>query len=224
MSIKNIAIRYGISTFGLILVALGVALSIKSNLGIAPPSCPPTVLNLRWGGISVGTFTWISHLFFILVQLLILRKDFKASYLMQIPAAFVFGYLCDGAIWLMDAGNFSASYPVQILLSLAAVLITAIGIKIEIMGGGWVLAGDMTAEVISMVARKPFGTVKVFFDLTLVALTCLFAYICFANPFGDGTVFIVREGTIILAVLTGICMRFTDPVMDRLIGPLVPEK
>ena len=57
MNIKNIAIRYGISTAGLILVAIGVGISIKSNLGIAPPSCPPTLMNLRFTGISVGTFT-----------------------------------------------------------------------------------------------------------------------------------------------------------------------
>ena len=48
MTLKDISIRYGISTLGLIFVALGVGISIKSNLGIAPPSCPPTILNLRW--------------------------------------------------------------------------------------------------------------------------------------------------------------------------------
>ena len=103
MKIKDILVRYGISTLGLVIIAFGVAVSIKSNLGISPPSCPPTILNLRWTGISVGTFTWIMHLLFILLQVALLRKDFKLSYLMQIPAAFVFGYLCDAFIWMLDA-------------------------------------------------------------------------------------------------------------------------
>ena len=47
MKIKDILVRYGISTLGLIIVAFGVAVSIKSNLGISPPSCPPTIFNLR---------------------------------------------------------------------------------------------------------------------------------------------------------------------------------
>ena len=51
MNLRNISIRYGISTLGLVIIALGVGISIKSNLGIAPPSCPPTILNLteRYG-------------------------------------------------------------------------------------------------------------------------------------------------------------------------------
>ena len=48
MNFKDIAVRYGISTAGLVLIAMGVGLSIKSNLGVAPPSCPPTILNLQW--------------------------------------------------------------------------------------------------------------------------------------------------------------------------------
>jgi uncharacterized membrane protein YczE len=34
---------------------------------------------------------------------------------------------------------------------------------------------------------------------------------------------VIREGTLILALLTGICMRFTDPLIDKLFGPLVPR-
>ena len=36
---NNIVVRYLVATLGLILVALGVALSLKSNLGTAPVSC-----------------------------------------------------------------------------------------------------------------------------------------------------------------------------------------
>ena len=224
MKAKDILIRYGISTFGLILVALGVGISIKSNLGIAPPSCPPTILNLRWTGITVGTFTWMMHLVFILVQLLILRKDFKLRYLMQIPAAFVFGYMCDASIWLFDAiASPATNYLVQILLSLGAVVLTAIGIKLEVLGEGWILAGDMTTAVLAKVTKAPFGTVKVLFDIALVALTAVFAWFAFGLLTGNGATVVIREGTLILAFLTGLCMRVTDPWMDKLFGPLVPR-
>ena len=71
----NFFVRYGISTLGLIVVALGVGLSIKSNLGIAPLSCVPTVLSLRWSAISIGTFTWGFNLLFIVLQAAILRTQ-----------------------------------------------------------------------------------------------------------------------------------------------------
>ncbi len=224
MKLKDILIRYSISTLGLILIALGVGISVKSNLGIAPPSCPPVILNLKWTHISVGTFTWISHLFFILLQVILLGKEFKLRYLMQIPAAFVFGYLCDGAIWLFDALNApSTNYLIQILLCLLSVFITAIGIKIEVIGEGWILAGDMIVAVMSQVAKTPFGTVKVLFDVALVVLTALFSWVAFGLLTGNGVTVVIREGTLILAFLTGLCMRVTDPLLDRFIGPWVPK-
>ncbi len=221
MKTKELVQRYSISTLGLVLVALGVGLSIKSNLGIAPPSCPPTLLNLKWTGVSVGTFTWMMHLLFILVQLAILRKRFKLRYLMQIPAAFVFGYLCDGAIWLFHSIEAPATqYAVQILLSLASVVVTAIGIKLEVLGDGWILAGDMTTAILANESRKPFGTVKVLFDITLVAVTALLAWIFFGHLTGNGSTVVIREGTLILAILTGLCMRVTDPLLDKLFRPV----
>lgn len=224
MKIRNILVRYGISTLGLIIVALGVGLSIKSNLGISPPSCPPTIFNLAWPALSVGTFTWIMHLVFILLQFLLLRKDFKLSYLMQIPAAFVFGYLCDVFIWLFDAiAAPSTDYAVQMLLCLVSVPITAVGIKLEVLGEGWILAGDMTTAVLGRVSGKPFSTVKVLFDMALVLLTAAFAWFAFGKLTGNGFTVVIREGTLILAFLTGICMRFTDPLLDKLFAPVVKK-
>lgn len=224
MKLKNIAIRYGISTLGLIIVALGVGISIKSNLGISPPSCPPTILNLRWTGISVGTFTWMMHLVFIATQALILGKRFQLRYLMQIPAAFVFGYMCDAAIWLFDAiSNPATNYLVQILLSLASVVLTAIGIKLEVVGKGWILAGDQIVAVLAEVLRKPFSSMKIIVDVALVVITAAFAWFSFGLLTGNGTTVVIREGTLILALLTGICMHFTDRYVEKVFGPLVPH-
>ena len=221
MKAKELGLRYGISTLGLILVALGVGISIKSNLGIAPPSCPPTILNLRFTAISVGSFTWMMHLLFILIQWIILGKRFKLKYLMQIPAAFVFGYMCDGAIWLFDSIQAPATnYAVQILLSLAAVVVTALGIKLEVLGRSWILAGDMTTAILADEVKKPFGTVKVIFDVALVAITALLAWIFFGLLTGNGSTVVIREGTLILAILTGLCMRVTDPLLDKLFRPI----
>ena len=224
MKLKNIAIRYGISTLGLIIVALGVGISIKSNLGISPPSCPPTILNLRWTEISVGTFTWMMHLVFIAIQALILRKRFQLRFLMQIPAAFVFGYMCDAAIWLFDAiSNPATNYAIQVLLSLASVVLTAIGIKLEVVGNGWILAGDKIVAVLADVLHRPFGSMKIIVDVTLVVLTAAFAWFSFGLLTGNGSTVVIREGTLILAFLTGICMRFTDRYVEKIFGPLVPQ-
>ncbi|MBR1407020.1 MAG: hypothetical protein IJ578_08860 [Bacteroidales bacterium] len=221
-TLKNIMIRYGVATFGLILVAIGVALSLKSNLGTAPVSCPPAVLNLKWGAISVGTFTWMMHIIFILTQMILLGRKFKAEYLMQIPAAFVFGYLCDAAIWACQ-GIPAATYAARMALCLASVLLTAVGIHIEVIAGAWILAGDKLTDVIAQVSGTKFSNVKIVIDVVLVLLSAGFAWLSFRSFFGDGTDIVIREGTLILALLTGLCMKLTDPLVDRLFFPILKK-
>ena len=185
MAKNNIAARWLVGTLGLVLIAFGVALSLKSNLGTAPPSCPPAVLNLQWGAISFGTFTWMMHLLFIAAQMAMRRKVLDVHYLVQLAAAFVFGYLCDGCIWLLKDVEIT-SYLLKIVLILAAVLLTAIGIRLEVIGKTWILAGDKVVDVFSEVTGIKFSNAKIGEDVLLVALSAAFAWICFGSPFGHG--------------------------------------
>ena len=222
MKAGNILIRYGISTLGLVIVALGVGLSIKSNLGIAPLSCIPTVLSLRWPEISVGTFTWGFNLLFIVLQACILRKDFKWAHVLQVIPILIFGYLVDGAIWLFDALNAPAThYWMQLLLCLAAVVLTAVGIRLELVGKGGILPADSLLNVITQRTKAKFSTIKVVMDVVLVAITAILALVFFARLTGNDTTNVIREGTVIQAVLTGLCMKLTDPLLNRIFEPLV---
>ena len=214
---KDFLRRYGISTLGMIVVALGVGVSIKSNLGIAPLSCIPTVLSLEYTHISIGTFTWAFNLLFIFVQAILLGKDFKWKHVLQVIPIFLFGYMIDGAVWLFDALNAPATnYAIQILLCLAAVVLTAVGIRLEVVGQGWILPADNTIHVITERYHFKFSTVKVVMDVTLVAITAILAFVFFSRLDGNGTTVVIREGTLIQAVLTGLCMKLTDPLIHRL--------
>lgn len=215
MKSGSILSRYVIATAGLVLIALGVAMSLKSNLGTAPISCPPAIFNLRWGRISVGVFTWITHFVYIAFQAAVLRRNFKLSYLMQIPAAFFFGYLCDGCIWLLKDVQLT-SYLARMLFCLMTIVVTAAGLRLELMGKVWMLAGDKTIEVMASVLSKKVSVVKVAFDFLMVLTAAVFGIVCFGNLLGDGNVVIIREGTLTLALLTGPCMRITDPLLKRL--------
>ena len=88
-------------------MAFGVAFSIKADLGTSPISSVPYVVSL-FAPLTVGTATIVMHCVFILLQILILRKDYHPIQLMQLPAAFFFGYLTDPG----RAGrNCGCSYP-----------------------------------------------------------------------------------------------------------------
>ena len=222
MAKKHIAARWLVGTLGLVLIAFGVALSLKSNLGTAPPSCPPAVLNLKWTAISFGTFTWMMHLLFIAAQMAMRRKVLDVHYLVQLAAAFVFGYLCDACIWVLHGVEIT-SYLMKIVLILAAVLLTAVGIRLEVIGKTWILAGDQVVDTFSAVTGIKFSNAKIGEDILLVTLSAAFAWICFGSPFGHGEEIVIREGTLILAALTGLCMKLTDPLVDKVFNPLLHE-
>lgn len=219
---NSLLVRYGISTLGLLVVALGVGLSIKSNLGIAPLSCIPTVLSLRFTHISVGTFTWMFNLLFIVLQACILRKDFRWEHMLQVLPIFIFGYMVDGAIWLFDALQSPATnYVAQILLCLGAVVLTAVGIRLEVVGQGWILPADNTLYIITIRTHARFSVVKILMDVSLVVITVLLALWFFGLLTGNGQTMVVREGTLIQALLTGACMHLTDPLLNRWLEPVV---
>ena len=222
MAKNNIAARWLVGTLGLVLIAFGVALSLKSNLGTAPPSCPPAVLNLKWTAISFGTFTWMMHLLFIAAQMAMRRKVLDVHYLVQLAAAFVFGYLCDACIWLLHGVEIT-SYLMKIVFILVAVLLTAVGIRLEVIGKTWILAGDQVVDTFSAVTGIKFSNAKIGEDILLVALSAAFAWVCFGSPFGHGEEIVIREGTLILAALTGLCMKLTDPLVDKVFKPLLHE-
>lgn len=225
---NRIGIRYAIATVGLMLVAVGVAFSINSNLGTAPISCPPYVLSL-WGGLSVGEWTVCMHLFFLAIQLVLLRKKFEARYLHQLVASLLFGVLTDVSIWAFSsfiphnlAGKFG--------LALLSLVVTALGISLEVASDAWMLAGEMTTLAISTVLRKPFPRVKVAFDVVLVLAASIGSFFLFHNLFGCGAYtglmdsllartegVVIGIGTILSAFLTGTFMHLTDPLAVKIV-------
>ena len=65
--------RYLLLCAGLAVMAFGVAFSIKASLGTSPISSFPYVISVITP-LTVGNATILMHCFFILLQLLILRK------------------------------------------------------------------------------------------------------------------------------------------------------
>lgn len=226
--VRNVFRRYVVATVGLMFVAMGVALSIIPNLGTAPLSCPAYVLNLRWPAISVGTFTLIVNTTLILVQLLLWRSKFRASYLMQIVASAIFGYMIDASLWAFSWLH-PSTFVARLVVCLLAAVITAIGVSIEVKADSWMLSAEMTVAAFSQVFHKRFGPVKVVMDSLMVVVSIVMCAVFFGNPLGAGEWtglgdfllakmpgIVIGPGTLLLAILPGALMRFSDPWVKRL--------
>ena len=221
--------KYFVSTIGLFLVALGIALSIISNLGTSPLSCPAYILSLKFTP-TVGEFTIIINMLLILIQLAVLRRSFKLKYLMQIPATLIFGYMIDFWVWVLGTvipGTLVSRW----LLVIAGSLISAVGVSLEVAAQAWMLSAEMTVYAFTKVCDKPFSTLKIIMDCLYVVIAGCLSYLLFGNVFGAGHVaslqdivtaeaegIVIGIGTVALAVLPGLCMKLTDPLVDTLMA------
>ncbi len=215
---KDISIRYLYATAGLFMVAMGIALSIISNLGTAPLSCPPYVLNLKFPSVSVGTFTFLFNMLYILIQLALFRRDFKARYWLQIVASAILGYFIDAALWMCSwVATDVLLY--RIIISVAACVFTAAGISIEVAANAWMLSAELTVLAVCHVNEKfQFGIVKIIMDTSLVVLSAIMAYVFFGHLLGNGCPdgVVINWGTLLLAFLPGYLIKYTDRIVPKI--------
>lgn len=94
--------RWLFLTVGLVIMSLGVALSIRADLGTSPISSVPYVASL-FSPLSVGTASIVMHCVMILIQILLLRRRYDPVQLLQLPVAVIFGWLTDAAVWVTGA-------------------------------------------------------------------------------------------------------------------------
>lgn len=204
---KYVLRRYLLLMAGLSVMAFGVAFSIKADLGISPISSVPYVVSL-FAPLTVGTATIVMHCVFILLQILILRKDYHPIQLMQLPVAFFFGYLTDFGVWAVQGIRYD-SYWQQWILCLIGILLVAVGVSMEVKAGVVVLAGEGVVLAICKVFPVKFGNMKVGFDVTLVATACVLSLLFTGRLQG------VREGTVAAALLVGQIAKRLGKLMER---------
>lgn len=203
-----IAKRYLLLLAGLSIMAFGVAFSIKASLGTSPISSIPYVVSL-FAPLTVGTATIVMHCVFILLQILILRRNYHPIQLMQLPVAVFFGYLTDFGVWAVR-GIHCSTYWQQWIVCLIGILLVAAGVSLEVKAGVVVLAGEGVVLAICKVLPKiKFGYMKVGFDVTLVVIACVLSLGFTGRLQG------VREGTVAAALLVGLIAKQLGKLLMR---------
>ena len=191
--------RYIVFLIGLFINSLGVSLITKADLGTSPISSIPYVLSLNFP-FTLGQFTIAFSLLLILIQLIILHRNFKAEHLLQIPISILFGYFIDLTMVMLFFVD-PQSYISSVIYLLVGCLILGFGVYTEVLANVAMLPGESFVRAVSSTWKTEFGTTKVAFDVSLTVIAAVLSLI-FAHRL-DG----VREGTIIAALLVGFIAR-----------------
>lgn len=193
---ENFILRTILLVVGLFFLALGIALSTKSGLGVSPSASVAYVLSLVFP-FSMGTFTTLLNMLYILLQLALLRREFHLSRLLQLAVVFIFGYFTDFTLRLVGP-MVVEGYGVQLFLSVASCAIMGFGVFLEVRANVIVMASEGALSVLAAKTGKEFGSIKILNDCFLILVTILISLLALGKPTG------VREGTVIAAVLVGL--------------------
>ena len=159
----------------------------------------PYVLSLNFP-FTLGNFTIFFSIFLIVLQLIILRKNFKLEHILQIPVSIIFGYFIDLTMILFSWVNPEA-YIMKIVYLLIGCLILGVGVYMEVLADVVMLPGESFVRAIVLTWKTNFGTTKICFDVSMSVIAAVLSFV-FAGRLAG-----VREGTVIAALLVGFIAR-----------------
>ena len=202
MKLKNIPyLRISAYLFGLMVLSLGIAVSVHSDLGCSPVASIPYMLNLTTG-LDMGIATTIWQCFLVVLQMVILGNEFKPSMFLQIITSLVFGSLNAVACSVMGLFSYPASFLAQLLLICIGFTLCGFGIWLYSSAALTTMPSEGIVKVISEKYGKRFYTVKVAFDITSVIISAS-GCILFLRVLGS-----VGLGTVIIAFMQGTMAGF----------------
>ncbi|MDE6297751.1 MAG: cytidylate kinase family protein, partial [Muribaculaceae bacterium] len=134
-------------------------------------------------------------------------KEGKVGLLMQFPVSLLFGVFIDITMAILSFWHPEIYYQKLISCVLGCGFM-ALGIALEVIADVSMNSGEYVLHIASKKMKKEFGMMKIMFDVTLLLIAAGCSWI-FAGRI-DG----VREGSVIVALLTGPIVRLILPHLN----------
>lgn len=184
--------RYLVFLIGLFINSLGVSLITKAELGTSPISSIPYVLSLNFP-LTLGQFTILFSLLLIVLQLVILGRNFAPEHALQIPVSVAFGWfidLCMSLLWFIQP----EVYLMEVVYLLIGCAILAVGVYMEMLADVVMLPGESFVRAVVFRWHTEFGLTKVCFDVSMAVIASALSLALSHALLG------VREGTVAAAI------------------------
>lgn len=196
---------------GLFIMAFGVSLSLKSNLGVSPVNSLPNEISLvanSFGiNLSLGNAVIIIFSCYVLVQILIKRRRFPLIDLTQVIFSVIFGYFTNFTGMLTNASSYLTSLPLRLLFMAVSMVFIAFGVSIYMNAKLVNMPMEGMTLAISEQLGKPFARVKVVVDCSTVILALVLSLVFLHGIEGVGT------------VLAAVCVGLLVKPIQKLVSP-----
>ena len=203
--------------FGMFLITLGVAFSIKSGLGSTPVASIPYALNLILN-MDLGITTFMFQIFLVMLQLILLGKDFKPKHFFQVIVSVIFGFFTTFSMSLTSFILPADNLIIALLMCAVSIVLIALGIFFYVPANIVPISVEGATQTIAIVLNKPFPIIKVYFDVAVVSSSLILSYLFLGN-FGS-----VGIGTVLGALCIGSTVKLIHKINKRLTGEDVDLK
>jgi uncharacterized membrane protein YczE len=147
-------------------------------------------------GLDQGLITAMVYTFYVLLQLVLLRKQFRLQDVFQIIIAFLFGYFVFFCNNLLSFPS-SELYTLQLMMMALSIVVISLGILLYLVASLIPQPAEGLCLAIEKISGWKYHNIKTGFDCCAVALSALISF------FVTGGISGIREGTLLAMIGVG---------------------
>ena len=178
---------------GLVVMAMGVVLMKRVDLGISPITAVPAAVSAITP-FSLGNMTIFLHALCVVGQIIVVKRVTLKSLLTMLVGV-PFGYIIDGLMLLFDPGPMG--WVLRGVLLIIGLALSGLGVLLVVGSDLMLPAPDELSHTIAQVYNKKLSNVKIISDAIYVAIAVAVDLI-FSHR-----VFTVGVGTVLSVLLVG---------------------
>lgn len=214
--------------FGIIFVALGVAICSKADLGVSMVAAPAFILSEAlshfWSGFSVGVVEYIVQGLMLIALCVIVRK-FNWRYLVAFLVAVIYGYTLNFFLWIFSSVEFSAVWLRWVMLIVGDVIV-ALGVACFFKTYLPLQVYELFVSETSNAFKFNLNKVKTIFDFSLLTLSLILAFTLFGDvtTFNWSTIYYnsfhsIGLGTIVTTIINSQLIKLSSKILDKIFEP-----
>lgn len=193
MNYQHIVRRVIQFVVGLAVMALGIVLMKRVDMGISPITCIPASLS-NFTPLTIGNLTIMLHVVCVIGQVIV-ERHFSLKNVLTLLVGFVFGYIIDGLMLLIRLEGLSL--PLRFVMLIVGLACSGLGLFLTVSTDVALPAPDGLSHTISQVHRKKLSNVKVISDAVYVAASIILDLVF------TGRVSSAGIGTVLSVLLVG---------------------
>ena len=220
--------------FGIIFVALGVAICSKADLGVSMIAAPAFVISDAISSVfsffTVGVTEYILQGVILIILCVVVRR-FHWKYLLAFAVAVIYGYTLNLFIWMLSGIEFNEVWLRWVML-IVGDIITAFGVACFFRTYMPLQVYELFVAEVADRFGFTIAKTKFWFDMTLLALSILLSVVLFTDikTFDWSTIYYssfhsIGLGTLVTTAINSPLIALMGKVIDKIFlpSPLFPK-